>query len=149
MSLIGPRPERPEIEDEILKSIPYYSFRNIFIDNKKLNVTAYLNKYASKELPLKVKINTDRGYINHEINFKPGQLKRNFDIDIPEMRLWSLEDPYLYDVEIKLDDDIVNSYFGMRKISTINLPGTHYPYVSLNNEQINLQLYPYWPKVKT
>ena len=110
------------------------------IDNKKVNVTAYLNKYASKEMPLKVKINTDRGYINHEINFKPGQLKRNFDIDIPEMRLWSLEDPYLYDVEIKLDDDIVNSYFGMRKISTINLPGTQYPYVALNNQPIYLQL---------
>ena len=31
------------------------------------------------------------------------------------MRLWSLEDPYLYDVEIKLEDDSVNSYFGMRK----------------------------------
>ena len=56
------------------------------------------------------------------------------------MRLWSLEDPYLYDVEIKLEDDSVNSYFGMRKISTINLPGTQYPYVALNNQPIYLQL---------
>ena len=29
MSLIGPRPERPEIENELLKNIPYYSCRNI------------------------------------------------------------------------------------------------------------------------
>ena len=110
------------------------------IDNKKVNVTAYLDKYAANELPLKIKINTDRGFINHKINFKPGQIKRNFDINIPDMRLWSLEDPYLYEVEIKLDDDIVKSYFGMRKISTINLPGTQYPYVALNNQPIYLQL---------
>ncbi len=29
MSLIGPRPERPEIEMELLKGIPYYDYRNI------------------------------------------------------------------------------------------------------------------------
>ncbi len=28
MSLIGPRPERPEIEDQFLKNIPYYNCRN-------------------------------------------------------------------------------------------------------------------------
>ena len=29
MSLIGPRPERPEIEEKLLKNIPYYDCRNI------------------------------------------------------------------------------------------------------------------------
>ena len=29
MSLIGPRPERPEIEKELLKDIPYYNYRNV------------------------------------------------------------------------------------------------------------------------
>ncbi len=29
MSLIGPRPERPEIEKEFLKDIPYYDYRNV------------------------------------------------------------------------------------------------------------------------
>ena len=29
MSLIGPRPERPEIEEKLLKNIPYYDYRNI------------------------------------------------------------------------------------------------------------------------
>ena len=29
MSLIGPRPERPEIEKELLKDIPYYDYRNV------------------------------------------------------------------------------------------------------------------------
>ena len=110
------------------------------IDNKKVNVTTYLENYATKELPLSINIKTEKGLIKHNITVKPGQLRRSFDIKIPEMRLWDLEDPYLYDVEISLDDDIVRSYFGMRKISTINLPGTEYPYVALNNKPIYLQL---------
>ena len=29
MSLIGPRPERPEIEQKFIEEIPYYKYRNI------------------------------------------------------------------------------------------------------------------------
>ena len=110
------------------------------IDNKKVNVKAYLDKYATKELSLNIKIKTKNGSIEKNTTFKPGQAKRSFDIDIPEMRLWTLDDPYLYEVEIKLDNDFVESYFGMRKISTMNLPGTEHPYVALNNKPIYLQL---------
>ena len=44
-------------------------------------------------------------------------------LDIPNPRLWSPEDPFLYDLKVRLLDasgeevDVVNSYFGMRKIS--------------------------------
>ncbi len=39
------------------------------------------------------------------------------DLKIPAPRLWSPDDPYLYDVRIELDgDDLVTSYFGLRKI---------------------------------
>ena len=110
------------------------------IDNKKVNVKTYLDKYATKELFLNIKIKTKNGSIEKNTTFKPGQAKRSFDIDIPEMRLWTLDDPYLYEVEIKLDNDFVESYFGMRKISTMNLPGTEHPYVALNNKPIYLQL---------
>ena len=48
----------------------------------------------------------------------------NTDLDLPieEIRLWSPDDPFLYDLEIKLMNgqevlDEVKSYFGMRKIS--------------------------------
>ncbi len=30
---------------------------------------------------------------------------------------WSVEDPFLYDIEIRSDDDVIYSYFGMRKFS--------------------------------
>jgi hypothetical protein len=34
----------------------------------------------------------------------------------------------------------VNSYFGMRKISVVDLPGTDYPYIALNNRPVYLQM---------
>ena len=63
-----------------------------------------------------------------------------FEIDIPNQRLWTLDDPFLYEAEITMGDDVVKSYFGMRKISVVNLPNTNIPYVALNNQPIYLQL---------
>ena len=37
-------------------------------------------------------------------------------------------------------EDVVSTYFGMRKISVVNLPGTDHPYVALNGEPVYLQL---------
>ncbi|ACU04025.1 glycoside hydrolase family 2 protein [Pedobacter heparinus] len=38
-------------------------------------------------------------------------------IKIPNAKLWSPGNPHLYDITVKLGDDEVKSYFGMRKIS--------------------------------
>lgn len=110
------------------------------IDNRKVNVTVYLNSDSEDVIPLSLKIKTENDFLYHNLNIKPGQQIKKFDIEIPNMRLWSLDDPYLYDVEVALGDDIVQTYFGMRKISTEMLPGTDYPYVALNNEPIYLQM---------
>ncbi len=62
----------------------------------------------------------------------------------PEPGLWSLEDPFLYEVDATLRsgnaEDRVASYFGMRKISVVNLPGLGFPYVALNNRPLYLQM---------
>ncbi|CAN5922202.1 hypothetical protein BH11GEM2_BH11GEM2_21710 [soil metagenome] len=68
-----------------------------------------------------------------------------FDVAIPNVRLWSTDDPYLYEVALALSGagqatDSVNSYFGMREISVVNLPGTSIPYVALNGKPVYLQL---------
>jgi hypothetical protein len=69
----------------------------------------------------------------------------NFDIAIPNARLWSPDDPYLYEVAMTLAGagvatDSVHSYFGMREISVVNLPGTSIPYVALNGKPVYMQL---------
>ena len=110
------------------------------IDNSKINVSAHIKNDSEDILPLSLKIKTDSGFITHNIQIKPGQQKRNFDIEIPNMRLWSLDDPFLYGVEVSFGEDVIQTYFGMRKISTKILPGTDYPYVALNNKPIYLQM---------
>ena len=52
---------------------------------------------------------------------KTYELEANKDNAIPieDMRLWSPEDPYLYEFKIKNAVDEVSSYFAMRKISLI------------------------------
>ncbi len=42
------------------------------------------------------------------------------EIELKEVRPWSPENPYLYDLEIELGEDRVESYFAMRKFSVEN-----------------------------
>ena len=64
-----------------------------------------------------------------------------FTVPIKDQHLWDLDDPFLYEVTASLgDEDAVDSYFGQRKISVTNLPGTDYPYIALNDKPLYLQL---------
>jgi hypothetical protein len=62
----------------------------------------------------------------------------------PSPRLWSLEDPHLYDAVLSLTgpsgEDRVKSYFGLREIGVAKLPGLGHPYVSLNGKPVYLQM---------
>ena len=111
------------------------------IDNKKVAVTAYLPAAASSDLQLELKLAGKTS--SHKI--AAGSSSLTFDVAIENQHLWTLEDPYLYEVEAKLGDgkgaaDVLKSYFGQRKISVVDLPGTEYPYIALNNEPVYLQL---------
>ncbi len=65
-------------------------------------------------------------------------------LDLPDPRLWTLDDPHLYDVQITLasdeEADRVQTYFGMREISVVDLPGTDHRYVALNGQPVYLQM---------
>ena len=56
----------------------------------------------------------------------------NFKFKLDEVKLWTPEEPNLYQVIIKMGEDEVSSYFGMRKLSikTIN----RHKYLCLNNK---------------
>jgi hypothetical protein len=110
------------------------------IDNSKVTVTAYLPQDATKDLPVDISIQTESGDLMHSMVIPKGKYSLSIDIDIPNAQLWDLDNPYLYQVTAKLGNDLVKSYFGMRKISVVNLPGTNYPYIALNNKPIYLQL---------
>ena len=40
-----------------------------------------------------------------------------FSVAIPDAKLWSLDEPNLYDLKITAGDDEVTAYFGMRSVA--------------------------------
>jgi hypothetical protein len=114
------------------------------IDAEKATVQARLLEAAPQDLTLSLAFQTG-GVAAVEQKIPQGETEISFDVAIPDPHLWSLEDPFLYEVEAKLagagpGPDVVNTYFGMRKISVVDLPGTDYPYIALNDEPVYLQL---------
>lgn len=110
------------------------------IDAEKVGVVAYLGEPASKDMTLNLAIQTEDSPINQQVEIAAGEALVKFEVAIPSPRLWTLDDPYLYEVEATLDNEKVKSYFGMRKISVENLPGTDYPYIALNDQPVYMQL---------
>jgi len=55
-------------------------------------------------------------------------------ISLPGFHPWSPEDPFLYDLEITVEEDHVKSYFGMRKFS-VETGEDGYPRLFLNNKE--------------
>ena len=64
MSLIGPRPERPEIEKSLLNEIPFYEYRNILKPGISGWAQVNFNYAASREDTIK-KLSYDIYYINN------------------------------------------------------------------------------------
>ena len=113
------------------------------IDHGKVGVRATLDGPAAANCELKVHFKT--GGVAEVI--KPvaaGSGDVSFEIPIANARLWSLDDPFLYEVDATLrnsgEEDLVAAYFGMRKISVMDLPGTKIPYIALNNKPLYLQM---------
>ena len=70
-----------------------------------------------------------------ELNGRILEVKANFDniVEIPDIKLWSPENPYLYEFKLSNEVDEISSYFAMRKISLIaNEKGMKI--IALNNE---------------
>ncbi len=65
-----------------------------------------------------------------------GTLAGVVTLRIPNARLWSPDDPFLYDLTVRLEDsDSVQSYFGMRKISVDRAEDGHQR-LFLNNQPL-------------
>lgn len=139
------------------------------IDARKVTVKASIAQPATQDLKLTLSIKGHKPDAPIAQNIAKGQTQITFDVPMPNAKLWSLENPFLYDVEAKLgsvegtkpgasrleigtskktktpllsegQEDGVSTYFGMRKISVVNLPGTDFPYIALNNQPVYLQL---------
>lgn len=81
-----------------------------------------------------------------------GEIEANASIPVPDAKLWSPENPFLYDLELTLEcegeKDEVKSYFGMRKYSIVK-DSQGILRLALNNKpyfQKGLLDQGYWPE---
>ena len=114
-------------------------------DLASVTVDARIADPAPADLTLRVAFTNARNAPVITQRIRRGERAARFRVDLPDARRWSLEDPFLHEVTASLAGgslatDSVRSYFGMRTISVVNLPGTQYPYVALNGKPVYLQL---------
>ena len=110
------------------------------IDKNTVKGEIVLSDEIKNETEYTVRIKTPNSEIISKQTTAKDKDKIRFEISIPNARLWTLDDPFLYETEITFGDDVVKTYFGMRKISVVNLPNTNFPYIALNNKPIYLEL---------
>jgi len=117
------------------------------IDKETLNLNVEVNNSQPED---KITIEVKDGSTN--IITISGNINQEFSLKIPNPKLWSPENPFLYDIIIKIDRnsnilDEVKSYFGMRKIS-VEKDQNGFKRILLNNKEI-FQYGPldqgYWP----
>ncbi len=113
------------------------------IDQGKVTVKVTLSGAAAEGAELRLQFKTgELPEVTHGI--PAGTTEVQFEIPIPHAHLWSLDDPFLYEVDAVLRngqaEDRVTSYFGMRKISVVKVPGSGFPYIGLNNKPVYLRI---------
>ncbi|WP_203651550.1 glycoside hydrolase family 2 protein [Secundilactobacillus yichangensis] len=112
------------------------------IHDASLNIDAYANNDDSAKLTATVSYQ-GRKIVEGSASFKNGRARLSMDVSDEKaafrLYYWTVNDPQLYDVDLKVtdehgDSDAVSSYFGMRNVETANRR------VYLNREELYMKL---------
>jgi hypothetical protein len=114
-------------------------------DLASVGVDVRLLEPAPRDLTLRLTFTNRDGQPVVTQRIARGRATAHLDVPLPNAHRWSLEDPFLHEVTVSvgatdLVGDSVHTYFGMRAISVVDLPGTSYPYVAINGTPVFLQL---------
>lgn len=114
-------------------------------DLASVGVDVRLREPAPRDLTLRLAFTNRPGEREQVARIARGSATAHVEVSLPGARRWSLDDPFLHDVTVSVAgegvvEDRVRTYFGMRTIAVVDLPGTDHPYVSLNGEPVYLQL---------
>lgn len=112
------------------------------LDAGKVTVQGSVNRPPDRKTRLELRFLTGgREPVTRALS--PDSREFRFDVSLPNARWWTLEDPFLYEVEARLTSgagtDRVQTYFGMRKIGVVDLPGLGHPYIALNDRPVYIQ----------
>ncbi len=112
------------------------------IDNSLVTAEVKLSKNSTS--PVKFYLKGKGNNIDFEGEIPASNSSATYTIPVEDMKLWDLENPYLYEVTASVSGesgiDEVSTYFGMRKISAMQVPGQEFQYVALNNKPIYMKL---------
>ena len=114
-------------------------------DLSGVRVDARLREPAPRDLMLRLTFTNRDGQPVVTQRILRGATEARVDVPLPNARRWSLDDPFLHDVVASVNgegvaEDRVQSYFGMRTIGVVDLPGTTHRYVAINGVPVYLQL---------
>ena len=86
--------------------------------NGSILFSGIFNKSISNSCTLDLVIYDPNGkeLIKKQLSFNLNGNEFNFSEDIPDPKLWSFENPYLYEVELRMGEDYINEKFGFRSI---------------------------------
>lgn len=101
-------------------------------DERCVRLEIALDRPERMEIRLFWEGDTFNHYVNkRDFDVQAGRYVRDFPL--PGFRAWSPEAPFLYDVQITAGEDVVQSYFAMRKFS-VGYDAAKHPRLMLNNE---------------
>ncbi|GAB2850675.1 glycoside hydrolase family 2 [Actinocorallia aurea] len=93
-----------------VESVPQCYIRNLVIVPHLAEASVEVTVHTDAGGPAHVDVLRD-GEVIASGPAEPGEPVR---LPITDVRPWTPEDPFLYDLEVRLGDDLVRSYFGMR-----------------------------------
>ncbi len=85
------------------------------IDNGKIDVTVSLAGGNSALDKVSAEVLFD-GAVVSSAEAKVCGKAAVFEVPVPEAKLWTLDEPNLYDLKVKAGEDVVTAYFGMRSV---------------------------------
>ena len=110
-----------------------------------VTVDARLAEPAPTDLTLRVTFTNRNDHPVITQRILRGASSARVEVSLPDAHRWSLDDPFLHEVTASVEGagvatDSIHTYFGMRTIGVVDLPGTAYPYVAINGTPVYLQL---------
>lgn len=114
-------------------------------DLASVGVDVRLREPAPRAMQLSLDFTNRAGQAPVVRTVAKGATTLHVDVPLPDAHRWSLDDPFLHTLTVTasgagMQPDRVQTYFGMRTISVVNLPGTDIPYVALNGTPVYLQV---------
>ncbi|MCR5711358.1 MAG: glycoside hydrolase family 2 [Prevotella sp.] len=128
------------------KYIDYVHF-SPYIDNSIVKVEVGLSAALANNEGIRLHFpnGEEADYFFKPEKYNQSSLVQSFLVNLHNQHLWSLDDPYLYRVEVSLTRDyiprdVVKTYWGQRNVGVAPLPGTEFPYITLNGKPVYLQM---------